>query len=258
VQNSFNKLFTLLKDVSFSEVAQNRKKAILIKYNAWQKNMDEWSLKKGITVTDMPFGFGIKATALNSNFYVRDWETAIIPKPKAQKMLGWGTGIFMAFDITNFFGIQTEILVNNQKVSLYYDKVANPSLRTDFSMLLLEMPLVIYFKIPSYLFKFYGGASYKHRITVMSMDTEDEVTGVVTSGDYKKTKLRIRNSALFAGLITEIPISQNSTVLFDIRYNRDLYSWFPKWADEKDIFAGYLSFSFGYSLKSASLKSGRK
>jgi hypothetical protein len=257
VQNSFNRLLALLEDVSFSEAAQKKKDSITGKYAAWKQNMADWNLEKGITVADMPFGFGIKATALNSYIYLEEKE-GILADSKTDKALGWGAGLFMTFDITPFMGLQTEFLVNNQKTALYYDNVLNPALRTEFSMWFMEMPLILYFKIPSYLFKFYGGVSYKHRIANMGTNIEDETANTLTTSEYKKTNLRMRNSSWFAGLITEVPVSSNSTILFDFRYNKDLYSWFPQWADEKDILAGYLSFSLGYSLKSESLKNKDK
>ncbi len=249
VDGAFKSLFTLLEDPSFCTEAVSRKKEIILKHEKWEKDMGQWGLERGLTSADLPYSFGVKAMLLTSAYDIRDWDEAGA-RPEGGSGASWGGGFFGSADLNRFTGIQGELLVYNQKTSADYAAgypLAGPS-GIEMSAWFVEFPLLVYFRVPSYLLKFYAGASFRYRLTEMDVDITDTASGESSAAEYDEKLLRMQNSAWLAGIAFEMPVSSNLFFL-DFRYNRDLFSWFESWAPEEDFFSSYISCSIGYTFK---------
>ncbi|MDX9800655.1 MAG: hypothetical protein RBT69_04880 [Spirochaetia bacterium] len=249
VADAFDSLFSLLEDPSFCASAVKKKDDITAEYEIWKKKMDKWGLERGLTSADLPYSAGLKTMVLSSSYNVSGWD---FPgsKPQGQSSSSMGGGFFCSADIFKYSGIQGEFNFYNQKIPASFDSgypLADSSIM-ETSAWFLEFPLIAYFRIPSYLLKFYAGAALKYRTTVMSLDITNGATGASSGGEYDEELLRMANSSWIAGGSFEFPL--NSSLFFlDFRYSRDFYSWFESSAPEADFIASYLACSIGYTIK---------
>ena len=254
VENSFRKLLKLLENPGYSKKAFEKKEEIEAKYRKWQDNMKEWGLERGLTTADQPYSFGFKALVVTSSFDAGDWDFTA-DKPGTGGGAAWGGGIFGAADIFDYAGIQGEFLVYNSRFSASYQggyPSVNPS-AAEFSVWFTEFPLILYFRVPSYLLRFYGGVSYKYRITEMFVDITDSVTLEKEEKRYDEQLLKMQNGAWLAGMNLDFPLNE-SIFFIDFRFSRDFYSWFESDAPEKNFTGSYFTCSLGYSIKADNSK----
>lgn len=249
VAAAFDSVLSLLEDPSFCSTAVDKKNEITVKYEIWKKNMTEWGLTRGLTAADLPYSAGLKTMVLTSTYDISDWDMAG-SKPQGQSSSSFGGGFFCSADILKSAGIQGEFNFYNQKIPASFDSgypLPDPS-KMETSAWYMEFPLIVYYRIPSHLLKFYAGAALKYRTTIMSVDITDDTTGTSSGSEYDEELLRMANSSWLAGGSIEFPL--NSSLFFlDFRYSRDFYSWFKSSAPEKDFIAGYLACSVGYTIK---------
>ncbi len=249
VAAAFDSVLSLLEDPSFCSSAVDKKNDIAAKYEIWKKNMSEWGLSRGLTAADLPYSAGLKTMVLTSTYDISDWDMAG-SKPQGQSSSSFGGGFFCSADIFESSGIQGEFNFYNQKIPASFDSgypLADSS-EMETSAWYIEFPLIVYYRIPSHLLKFYAGAALKYRTTVMKVDITDKATGTSSGSEYDEGLLRMANSSWLAGGSLEFPL--NSSLFFlDFRYSRDFYSWFESSAPEEDFIASYIACSFGYTIK---------
>ncbi len=140
--------------------------------------MAEWETEKGFTTADKPFSLGFKTMFLTSSFNINDWDMGGTD-PEGNSGTSIGFGFTGSADIFKFLGIQGEVLVCNQKTKTLYPSgypVVNLS-EIKTTTWFFEVPALIYIRAPENLVKFYGGVSYKYRITPIWLKGKELGTG---------------------------------------------------------------------------------
>ena len=249
VSSSFSSLFQLLEKPEFSSTAVKITEEYSEKHRIWLEKMEKWNTDKGFTTADRHFSLGFKTIFLISSFDINDWDMGgTDPESKSGTSIGFGfTG---SADIFRFLGLQTEVLVCNQKTETLYPSgypVLNLS-EIETSTWFCEAPLIVYLRAPESLVKLYGGVSYKYRITPLRTEGKDAGTGDSVSDKYDDEYLKMHLPSWLAGFTMEFPF-KNSVFSLDFRYNRDFKSWFDSGTPEEDYIAQYTACSIGYSAK---------
>ena len=246
---SFSRLFELLENPEFSTTALGIVDKYTEKHKKWQINMAEWETEKGFTTADKPFSLGLKSMILISSFDINDWDMGGTD-PEGNSGTSMGFGFTGSADIFKFLGIQTEVLICNQKTKTLYPSgypVVNLS-EIETTTWFFEVPALIYIRAPENLIKFYGGVSYKYRITPMWLKGKELGTGDSKNDVYDDEYLRMHLPSWLTGFTMEFPF-KSSIFSLDFRYNKDFKSWFDSGTPEEDYIADYFACSLGYSAK---------
>ncbi len=239
IDKRFDKLFTLLETVSYSQTAVDKKKEIENKFENWDAQKEYLAKTSDQSVLDKTLGVAVFGGAVlmypsYEESGVDGWKPEVNFAPKA--------GISLSVNIPFNFALQAEVSYMNAAADYTND---NLDLAKGADMELIEIPVLLMYRLPRKVISIYGGGVCQFKIdgaeyaytTASGYDYEDETVPLKTFG-----------MAMAFGALFEIPI-KSSFISVDLRYVRSMTNWVDYDDNRITLYPDYFHLTVGWGLK---------